>query len=58
MSDAILSGYPSAPSDTGQQNVTEYWWECSTSVIPPTSDTVGQHNEIGGTTFGAVLVKA
>jgi len=36
-----------------------YWWEGSTSAaIPPTaaSDVVGQHNEIGGITFGAALI--
>jgi len=42
-----------------QQNVTEYWWEDSTSTaIPPISsfDIVGQLNKIGGTTFRAALV--
>ena len=37
---------PLLPSVTWQQNVTEYWWEGSTSTaIPPTStsDTMGQH---------------
>jgi len=36
------------------QNVTEYWWEGSASpAIAATfsSDIVGQHNKIGGTTF-------
>ena len=43
----------------GQQNVTEYWWEgpTSTAVTPTsTSDIVGQHNKIGGITFGSALV--
>ena len=42
-----------------QQNVKGYWWEGSASTaIPPTStsDTVSQHNELGGITFGAALV--
>ena len=46
------------PSVTGQQNVTEYWWESSTStVIPPTfvSDVVGQHKKNKGITFRAAL---
>ena len=37
-----------------RQNVMGYWWEGSASTaIPPTSasDTVGQCNEIGGSTF-------
>jgi len=36
----------------------EYWREGSASVrIPPTStsDVVGQHNKIGGITFGAAV---
>jgi len=43
-----------------QQNVMEYWLECSTSTaIPPTSasDIMGQHNKIGGITFRAVFIK-
>jgi len=33
-----------------------YWWEGSTSTaIPPTSTSVGQHNKIAGSTFGAAL---
>jgi len=35
------------------------WWEGLTSTaLPPTStsDVVGQHNKIGGITFGAALV--
>jgi len=38
---------------------TASWWESSTSTArPPTSyfDIVGQHNNIGGITFGAALV--
>jgi len=38
----------------------EYWWEGSVSaVIQPTStsDIVGQHNKIGGISFGAALVQ-
>ena len=49
---------PLLPSATWQQNVTEYWWEDSTSTaIPPTSasDTVDQHNKIENATFRAVL---
>jgi len=37
----------------------EYWWEGSTSTaISPTSASgiVGQHNKIGGITFGAAIV--
>ena len=47
---------PLLPSVTQQQNGTDYGWEDSTSTaIPPTSTTniVGQHNKIGGITFGA-----
>ena len=36
-----------------------YWWERSTSIaIPPTSasNIMGQHNEIGGVTFGAAII--
>ena len=50
---------PLLPSVTQQQNVTEYWWEGSTSTsTPPTSacDSVGQNNEIGGITSGAALL--
>jgi len=38
----------------------KYWQEGSTSTaIPPTptSDILGQHNKIGGITFGAALIK-
>ena len=55
--------YQTAPvlsSVTQQQNVKGYWWEGSTSTaVPPTSasDAVGQHNQIGGITFGASLIK-
>ena len=37
----------------------EHWWEGSASTaIPPisTSDIVGQHNKVGGITFGATCV--
>ena len=36
----------------------EYCWEDSTSIaIPPSaSDIMGQHNKIGGITYGAALV--
>jgi len=47
------------PSVAWQQKVMEYWWEGSTSPasLPTfTSDVVGQHNKIEGTTFGAVLI--
>ena len=50
---------PLLPSVTWQQNVTEYWWEPSTSpTIPPTSnsDIVAQHNKVGGITFRANLL--
>jgi len=50
---------PLLPSVTWQQNIMGYWWEGSTSTaIPPTfvSDIVGQHNKIGGITFGAALI--
>ena len=42
-----------------QQHVMEYRWEDATSTAtPPTSttDIVDQHNKMGGSTFGAVLV--
>ena len=48
-----------APLLSRQQNLTEYWREGSAfTAIPPTSasDVVGQHNKVGGITFGAVLV--
>ena len=43
---------------TQQQNVTEYWWEGSTSTLPPTSayDIMAQHNKIGGITFRVALL--
>ena len=50
---------PLLPSVMQQQNVMEYCWEGSASTaIPPTSasDVAGQHNKIGGTTFGAEFV--
>ena len=42
-----------------QQNVTEYWCEGSISTaIPPTSasDTVGQHNKMGGITSRSAFI--
>jgi len=60
MSDAILSAALLLPSVTQQQNVMEYRGEGSNSTaIPPTpaSDTLGQCNIIGGTTFSATLVQ-
>jgi len=57
MSDSILSDCPSAA--IWQKHVTEYWWEGSTSTAlpsPPTSDVVGQYNQMEGITFRAVLV--
>ena len=70
---AILHGFPSralscqtplcqtAPllsSATQQQNVTEIWWEgsSSTAIPPSASNTVGQHNKIGGIAFEAALL--
>ena len=50
---------PLLPSLTQQPDVTECWWEGSTSsAIPPTffSDMEGQHNKIGDITFEAALV--
>jgi len=44
---------------TWQQSIMEYWWEGSDSTaitLTSTSDIVGQHNKIGGITFGADLV--
>ena len=52
---------PLLPSGTQQQNVMEYWWEGSTSTatLPTsTSDIMGQHNKIGGSTFGGALKNA
>ena len=50
---------PPLLSATQQQNVMGYWWKGSTSTaIPPTatSDVVGQHNKIGGITFGETVI--
>ena len=50
---------PLLPSVTQQQHVMAHWWEGSTSAaIPPSSasDTVGQHNKLGGITSRAALV--
>ena len=58
MSDAVLSGCRSA-AIAQQWNVTEYWWEGSTSsASTPTSasDVMGQQCKIGGVTSGAALV--
>lgn len=41
-----------------QRHVMEYWWEDSISCAVPSTSTsgiVGQHNKIGGITFGALL---
>jgi len=51
---------PLLPSVTGQQCVTEYWWEGSTStaMLPTsTSDIAGQHSKIGSITFRTALIK-
>jgi len=59
MPDDIFQTVPLLPSVTQQQNVTEYWHECSISTaISPTSasNVMGQHNKIGGITFRAVFV--
>ena len=51
---------PVLPSVTQQQHVMGYWWEGSTSTaIPPTStsDTVGQHDKIGGIHFKTALIE-
>jgi len=50
---------PLLPSVSQKPDVTECWWEGSTSsAIPPTffSDMEGQHNKIGDITFEAALV--
>jgi hypothetical protein len=50
---------PLLSSVARQQNLTEYWWEGSTSTAITTtfaSDVMGQHNKIGGITFGAAYV--
>ena len=55
----LCQAAPLLPSITEQQNVMEYWWEGSTSTAilpPPTSDFVGQHNNIGGITFRVALL--
>ena len=60
MSDAILSDCPSAAICHTATNVTEYWWEGSTSTaIPPTSvsDVVGRHGKVGGFSFRAALIQ-
>jgi len=54
MSDTILS-----VSFVTKQGVMECWQEGSNSTAVPqttTSDVVGQHNKIGGVTFGAALI--
>ena len=50
---------PLLPFVTWQQTVMEYWWEGSAfTAIQPTSasDTIDQHNNIGGITFVPALV--
>ena len=50
---------PLLSSVARQRNLTEYWWEGSTSTAISTtfaSDVVGQQNKIGGINFGAALV--
>ena len=50
---------PLLPSVTLQKNVAWYWQKGSTSTaIPPVSASgiMGQHNKIGGITFGAAFV--
>ena len=52
---------PLLPSVAWHQNTTEYCQEDSTSTaIWPTSasDTVGQHNKIGGITFATALIQS
>jgi len=47
------------PSVTQQQLIMEYWWEgsVSTAILPTSaSNIMGQHNKIGGITFGAAFV--
>jgi len=47
------------PSVAWQQHVAKYWWEGSASTAIPLASSsyiVGQHNKIGGITFGAVIV--
>ena len=59
-SNSIFSDCPLLPSVTQQQNAMEYWWKGSTSTSIPqisASDVMGQHNKIGGITFGAALVQ-
>ena len=56
MSDTTLSESPSAAIC---HTATEYWWKGTTSTaISPTSasDIMGQHNKIGGITFGAAFM--
>ena len=50
---------PLLPSVALQQNVMEYWWECSTSSVLPSASataTVGWHHRTGSITFRAALV--
>jgi len=51
---------PLLPSVTQQQNVMKYWWEGSTftAITRSASDIMGQHCNIGGTTFRAAYVSA
>lgn len=42
-----------------QQNIKEYWWECSNSTaVPPTpaSDSMRSHNKMEIITFGSELI--
>jgi hypothetical protein len=59
MTDAILPDFSSAAVHYTAIQLTNYWWKGSTSTaIPPasTSNIIGQHNKIGGITFGAPLL--
>jgi hypothetical protein len=50
---------PLLSSVAWQQNLTEYWREGSASTAISTtftSDIVGQHNKIGGITFGTAYI--
>jgi len=50
---------PLLPSVVWKQNLMEYWWKSSTSIIiktTPASEVLGQHNKIGRNTFRVALV--
>jgi len=55
-----VSDCPSAAiCHTARKNGVEYWWEGLNSITTPppsASGNVGQHNKIGGITFGSALV--